>query len=86
MTYVSAPRDFSTFFLDTANGDESGADGSQKKKEQSDSDAEMEERPRERRHRRRAHSRSSSEEPIDGLAAVNQVMPAEKWEAEMGVG
>ena len=69
--YVSAPRDFTTFFIDDGVGETpNGAGPSTKHK--SDSDTEMEEKPRGRR-RRRPRSRSSSEEPIDGLAAVNQV-------------
>ena len=64
MQYVSAPRDFTTFFLEEENEAEV---------KESDGDVEMEERRRPRRRRRRTHSRSSSEEPIDGMAAVNQV-------------
>lgn len=82
--YVSAPRDFTTFFLDEENGT---AQPVPAKKVKSEIDVEMEERRRSRRHRRRGgFSRSSSEEPIDGMAAVNQVRGVSLKRLEIWVG
>lgn len=64
--YVSAPRDFSTFFVGETK------DERNETFKEEDSDFEVVATPKEKRRRRRSPSSSSSDERIDGMAAVNQ--------------